>query len=220
MAESIRRIPPEHGVPERVLHPRVSSMGRRLIACLPALLLGVMCLLVLTLRRPASFAALVLALVVLGCAAAAWRWLRPAMVAITPTHVLGSRTIGFTTMRRDRIERLVVVDALRRPAGSAQGRRRGRSRPYLWAADDAGRRLFRMDGTIWDLTSINRLVEHLGVRTERFQEASPEHLARTWPRLVGPFMRFPWLKPLLSGLALVSGVLAVLWLGWTTGQSG
>lgn len=220
MAESIRRIPERHGVPQRVLHPRLSSMGRRLLACLPPLLLGTVCVLVLVLRRPAPYAMLLLGIVVAACAFAVWRWLRPVTVVITATHVLGSRTIGFSAMRRDDIERLVVVDALRRPArAGADGRRRraGLPRPYLWAADDAGRRLFRMDGTLWDRGSIDRLVEHLGVKTERFREASPAHLARTWPHLVGPFMRFPWLGPLLSGLAVIAGVLLLLWLGWQQG---
>lgn len=220
MTESIRRIPERHGAPQRVLHPRLSSMGRRLLACLPSLLLGAVCLVVLLLRRPAPYAMLLLGIVIAACTFAAWRWLRPATVVVTATHVLGSRTIGFSTMRREDIERLVVVDALRRPArAGVDGKRRraGLPRPYLWAADDAGRRLFRMDGTLWDRSSIDRLVEHLGVRTERFREASPAHLARTWPRLVGPLMRFPWLRPLLSGLAVIASAMLLLWLGWHQG---
>lgn len=220
MAESIRRIPERHGIPQKVLHPRLSSMGRRLMACLPSLVLGAACLVVLVLRRPAPYAMLLLGIVVVACAFAAWRWLRPVTVVITPTHVLGSRTFGFSSMRRHDIERVVVVDTLRRPAraGSDGKRRRaGMARPYLWAADDAGRRLFRMDGIVWDRTSINRLVEHLGVKTERFREASPAHLSRTWPHLVGPFMRFPWLRPLLSGLVVSAGAVLLLWLGWNQG---
>lgn len=220
MAESFRQIPARYGTVERVLHPRIGSMGRRLLACLPALVLGLLCLAVLGARRPAPLGIIVLVVVILVCGFSAWRWLRPVTVAITPTHVLGSRTIGFHSMERARIERLVVVDSLRRPArtgADGRRRRRGVARPYLWAADEAGRRLFRMDGTIWDRKSIDRLVEHLGVKTERFAQASPAHLAKTWPRLVGPFMRFPWLRPLLTGLALIGAVLLLLWLGWNQG---
>lgn len=220
MAESIRQIPAKYGTAERVLHPRIGSMGRRLLACLPAVVLGLLCLAVLGVRRPAPMGIIVLVIVIIGCAVSAWRWLRPVTVAITPTHVLGSRTIGFHTMERAKIERLVVVDSLRRSARTGSDgtkRRRGVARPYLWAADDAGRRLFRMDGTIWDRKSIDRLVEHLGVKTERFAQASPAHMAKTWPRLVGPFMRFPWLRPLLTGLAAIAAVLLLVWMAWNQG---
>ena len=74
-----------------------------------------------------------------------------------------------------------------------------------------------MDGTIWDRKSIDRLVEHLGVKTERFAQASPAHMAKTWPRLVGPFMRFPWLRPLLTGLAAIAAVLLLVWTAWNQG---
>ena len=141
MAESIRQIPAKYGTAERVLHPRIGSMGRRLLARLPAVVLGLLCLAVLGVRRPAPMGIIVLVIVIIGCAVSAWRWLRPVTVAITPTHVLGSRTIGFHTMERSKIERLVVVDSLRRPARTGSDgtkRRRGVARPYLWAADDAG----------------------------------------------------------------------------------
>lgn len=181
MAESIRQIPARYGTPEKVLHPRIGSMGRRLLACLPALLLGLLCLAALAVRRPAPIAGIVLAAAGAGCAIAVWRRLRPVTVAITPTHVLGSRTIGFHTMERARIERLVVVESLRRPAAEgADGRakRAGAARPYLWAADDSGRRLFRMDGTIWDRRSIEQLVEHLGVGPSASSAPAPP----TWRR--------------------------------------
>ena len=63
MAESIRQIPAKYGTAERVLHPRIGSMGRRLLACLPAVVLGLLCLAVLGVRRPAPMGIIVLVIV-------------------------------------------------------------------------------------------------------------------------------------------------------------
>ncbi|KAA9395368.1 hypothetical protein FCK90_02920 [Kocuria coralli] len=219
MADNIRHIPERFGEVQQVWHPRITSMGRRLLACLPPALLGVMCLAVLWLRRPAPAISAIIAVIVLACVGLCWLWLRPSMVAVTRSHVLGSRIVGFHKAQRSEIEQAVLVEALERPGQASAGRdgkprRRGLTRPYLWLVDDGGRRLFRLDGTVWDVRSLNQLADYLGVPVQKVPRTTPKNLARSWPRIVGPLMRYPWIRSVSSGAVLIATVAVVYWLAW------
>lgn len=219
MADNIRHVPERFGPVQQVWHPRITSMGRRLVACLPAAALGLICLGVLWFRRPAPMVSIIIVVVILVCLALCWVWLRPNTVVATASHLLGSRAVGFHTVRRDRIARAVLVEALevgsRGPTDpGGKSRRRGLTRPYLWLVDDAGRRLFRLDGTVWDLKSLTAIVEYAGVPVDRFPRATAGEVAHAWPKVVGLFMRHPWIKSVLSGALLIATVAAVYWMAW------
>lgn len=218
MAENIRHIPERFGAVQQVWHPRITSMGRRLLACLPAALLAVVCLGVLWLRRPAPAILAIIVVVMLICFALCWVWLRPVTVAVTESHVLSSRAIGFHNVQRTKIARAVLVEALEKPRKATQDsgttRKRGLTRPYLWLADHAGRRLCRFDGTVWDLKSVDSLSSYLDVPVERFHRATAREVAATRPKLVGLSMRHPWIKSAFTGAALIATVVAVYWLAW------
>lgn len=220
MAENIRHLPERFGDVQEVWHPRITSMGRRLLACLPAALLGAVCLVLLWMRRPTPVITVIVVVVILVCIALCWTWLRPNTVAVTRTHVVGSRAIGFHTVERSKVARAVVVESLEKPGqGNKKGGkapRRGLARPFLWLADDAGRSLFRLDGTVWDLKSMSSLAGYLGVPQERIQRIEPKELSAAWPKLVTVLMRYPWIKSLFTGAVLICTVAAVYWLAWNS----
>lgn len=218
MADNIRHIPGRFGQVRQVWHPRITSMGRRILACFPAAVLGVLCLVMLWMRRPAPAISAIIVVVVLVCIALCWVWLRPNTVAVTSSHVLGSRGIGFRNAVREKVRGAVVVESLERPGqGSKRGGKapkRGLARPFLWLVDDDGRNLFRLDGTVWDLRSMQELATYLGVPTTQFQRVEPKALGNRWPKLVTPLMRYPWIKSVFTGAVLIGIVAAVYWLAW------
>ncbi|MDO5618625.1 hypothetical protein [Kocuria sp.] len=218
MADNIRHIPERFGPVQRVWHPRISSMGRRILACLPAAFLGLVCLVMLWMRRPTPAISAIIVVVILVCIALCWVWLRPNTVAVTATHVLGSRAVGFSNAAREKARSVVVVESLERPGFSAQrggkAPKRGFARPYLWLVDHAGKPIFRLDGTVWDARSMNELADQLGVAVNRIQRVEPKELAQAWPKLVTPLMRYPWIKSVFTGALLVGTVAAVYWLAW------
>lgn len=220
MADNIRHIPERFGQVSHVWHPRITSMGRRILACLPAAVLGTLCLVVLWMRRPAPTISAIIVVVILVCIALCWLWLRPNTVAVTGSHVLGSRGIGFRSVARSKVSRAVVVESLEKPGqGLKRGGkapRRGLARPFLWLVNDDGRRLFRLDGTVWDHKSMQELGQYLGVPVEQFRRIEPKELAKRWPKLVTPLMRFPWIKSVVTGAVLIATVGAVFWLAGTT----
>lgn len=218
MADNIRHIPERFGQVSQVWHPRITSMGRRILACLPAVVLGVLCLLVLWMRRPAPVISAIIVVVVLVCVALCWVWLRPSTVAVTGSHVLGSRAVGFRDVARSKVSRAVVVESLEKPGQDAKrggkAPKRGLARPFLWLVDDDGRRLFRLDGTVWDVRTMRELATYLGVPVEQYRRTEPKALRERWPKLVTPLMRHPWIKSLFTGALLIGTVGAVYWLAW------
>lgn len=218
MADNIRRIPERFGAVQAVWHPRITSVGRRLLACLSPGLLGVICLGVLWMRRPAPAISVVIVAVILGCVVACWLRLRPHTVAVTHTHVLGSRLVGFHQVRRDAVAGAVVVESLEKPGRisrqGAKAPKRGFARPMLWFVDEAQRPVLRLDGNVWDLRSLDELTDYVGVRTHRYHRVEPQELAQSWPKTVTVLMRYPWITSVLTGFTLVAVVAAVYWLAW------
>ncbi|MDO4253804.1 MAG: hypothetical protein Q4C81_01445 [Kocuria sp.] len=218
MADDIRRIPERFGAVQAVWHPRITSVGRRLLACLPPGLLGVICLVVLWMRRPAPVISALIVVVIAVCIGLCWVWLRPNTVAVTNSHVVGSRLVGFHTVKHSDISGVVLVDSFEKPGQSARkggkAPRRGFARPLLWLVDNTGRSLLRLDGTVWDPKSMTEMADYLRVPVERIQRVEPKQLAQSWPKLVTPLMRYPWITSVFTGVVLIGAVLGVYWLAW------
>lgn len=211
MAETVRQIPAKYSVPLHVFHPAISSYGRRAGAAAAPLLLVAAVVLVLWWVRPRGPVIAVLVLLAVLGGLTAYGYLRPALAAITPTHALSSRWIGFRAAARADVAQVVTVDALLTgdagaDPGTGRGARRGGAQ--LWLVSAAGRRMLSLDGRVWDATTLRRFARLSGAQHVHFQRATPAELARHWPRLVPWRLRHPRLRYALSSAALV-GVLAL-----------
>lgn len=207
MADTVRQVPEKYGPARAVLRPRLGSYGRRLLGSVPPLLVAALLLLLLWTRRPApGVAAVALVLAVLA-GAACWVRLRPALVVRTDSHVLRSRTVGFAATALADLDHVVTVGALDRSAGP-----RSAGRPQLWAADRAGRRVFALDGAVWDARAIEDVAAVLGAPRTHVERMTAREAAARWPRLVPWRLRHPRLGPAAGTAATLVVLLLVLWL--------
>lgn len=208
MADTVRQVPEKYGPVRATLRPRLGSYGRRLLASLPPLLVGAALLLLLWWRRPAPGAALVLLGLVLLAGAACWIRLRPALVVRTDSHVLRSRTVGFAATPLAQVAHVVTVDALHRAADSP--RRAGRA--HLWAADRSGRRVFALDGAVWDARTLDEVAAALRVPRTHLEHTTVREAAARWPRLVPWRLRHPRSATATSSAGVLAVVALAVWL--------
>lgn len=212
MAETVRQIPEKYSAPLHVLHPAVSSYGRRMWAAAAPLALAAAALLAVWWRRPRGPAIAVLVLLALLGGITAYGYLRPALAVITPSHFLTSRWVGFRAVARGDVAQAVTVDALLAPgtgSGSAPGRRRGR--PHLWLVGATGKRLLSLDGAVWDAASLREFARLSGAQHVHVRRATPAELARHWPRLIPWRVRHPRWRSALSSAALVAVLALTVW---------
>ncbi|GGG53692.1 hypothetical protein GCM10011374_15730 [Kocuria dechangensis] len=208
MADAVRQVPEKYGPVRQVFHPRLGSYWRRLLSCVPPLLVLAAGMLFLYYRRPAAGIAVVVAVVVLAAAAACWGRLRPVLVARTDDHLLRSRTVGFAAASLADVDHVVTVGSLHRDAGSP----RKAGRPHLWVGDAAGRRVFALDGAVWDARTLGEVAEALGRPRTHVESATVRDAVRRWPRLVPWRLRHPRLRSAAGSAALLAVVALVVWL--------
>lgn len=219
MAENTRDIPERYGKLVQGFHPRLGSYGRRLLAVTPNLLLAALLLGYLAYKRPAATITIIAVLLIAGSAAACYSVLRPATAALTETHLLKARLIGWTAVPRERIAGTVFVTRLR-PAGadSARGpfaRLRSRGVPALWFTDAQGRRLLRFDGRIWDAKTLRGLSGKLTPSTEVYELADVEQIDAAHPHLITFAERHPRFRStVLTVLGVLILVLVLLLAFW------
>ncbi|KLU08787.1 hypothetical protein [Kocuria sp. SM24M-10] len=208
MADAVRQVPEKYGPVRAVLRPRLGSYGRRLLACSAPMLAGAVLLLLLWSRRPGPAVAVVLLGLVLVAALACWLRLRPALVVRTDSHLLRSRTVGFAATPLARLDSVVTVGALHRSADSP--RRAGR--PHLWAADRSGRRVFALDGDVWDARALGEVAEALDAPRTHVEQLTAGQAAARWPRLVPWRLRHQRLCSAASSAAVIAVLALAVWL--------
>lgn len=207
MADSVRQVPAKYGPVRAVLRPRPGSYGRRLLGSLTPLAVAAALVLLLWSRRPGPGAAAVLLVLVVLAIGACWVRLRPALVVRTDSHVLRSRTVGFAATALADLDHVVTVGALDGPAAGP----RPAARPHLWAADRAGRRVFALDGAVWDARALDDVAAALGAPRTHLGRTSAREAAARWPRLVPWRLRHPRLRSAAGTLATLAVLLLVLW---------
>lgn len=214
MAENLRDVPERYGRVVEGFHPRIGSYGRRLGSVAPHLVLAALLVLYLFYKRPAAAFVVVAVALILGAGILCWSVLKPTAAALTTTHLLRARTIGWHAVERSRITDSVFVERLRPRAALQEGggpvrRFRQRGAPALWFTDDAGRRLMRFDGTVWDVRTLRDLAGKVTPSTEYFQEANVMDVEAQHPGLVSFTERHPRVRGTVLSLLAVAMILLV-----------
>ena len=134
-----------------------------------------------------------------------WRY-RLSYAAVTRTEFVKRGWLpGFVRLRRDEIDSLVLVRTYRDHSTETS--------TQLLALDDEGRRLFRMRGTYWSETSVDAVVDALGIPTT----VLPRPLTRreffaAYPDSPYWYESRPWIGATIAGIlfTLGTGTLVVL----------
>lgn len=134
-----------------------------------------------------------------------WRY-RLSYAAVTRTEFVKRGWLpGFVRLRRDDVDTLVLVRTYRDHSTETS--------TQLLALDDEGRRLFRMRGTYWSETSVDAVVDALGIPTT----VLPRPLTRreffaAYPDSPYWYESRPWIGATIAGIlfTLGTGTLVVL----------
>ena len=134
-----------------------------------------------------------------------WRY-RLSFAAVTRTEFVKRGWLpGFVRLRRDEVDSLVLVRTYRDHSTETV--------TQLLALDDEGRRLFRMRGTYWSESSVDAVVEALGMPTT----VVPRPLTRreffaAYPDSPYWYESRPWIGATIAGIlfTLGTGTLVVL----------
>lgn len=162
MAENLRDVPAKYGQLQEGFYPRINSYGRRVLSVLPTILLALALLAILYFKRPAAAFVVVVLVMEVVAALAVYSVLKPAVAAVTDTHVMKGRLIGWKAVPRDRVEHTIFVEKLKPKAAlkasdSTWSRLRYRGVPGLWFIDPGGKSLLRFDGRVWDTKTLRRI---------------------------------------------------------------
>ena len=155
MAERAHEISSKHGTAEHIYHPRIRSYGRRVEAALPGTLTLIAALAFLGYKRPALPYTIVTLLIAFCAGISLYSVLKPTIVALTDTHVLRARLIGWKAVPLKNIDHTILVEKLypKQAHGkktTGMGRLRYRPVPAMWAISKNKKPLMRLDGRVWD----------------------------------------------------------------------
>ena len=159
MAERAHEISSKHGTAEHIYHPRIRSYGRRVEAALPGTLTLIAALAFLGYKRPALPYTIVTLLIAFCAGISLYSVLKPTIVALTDTHVLRARLIGWKAVPLKNIDHTILVEKLypKQAHGkktTGMGRLRYRPVPAMWAISKNKKPLMRLDGRVSEQTTV------------------------------------------------------------------
>lgn len=189
MAEHAHQVPDKYGAVTKIFHPRINSYHRRLIAGVPAGVLALACIWFMVAKRPTPIFMVILGLIVLGALFAIYSTLRPQIVVKTETHVLSGRLFGWQAADLSEISQTVFAERLtpRQAAGkelTGMAALRYKGVPALWAVNAKGKRIFRLDGRIWDAKTLRAIATAIAPQTTVYQVINVTQMNKQHPGLV------------------------------------
>ncbi|MEU7992847.1 hypothetical protein [Rothia amarae] len=189
MAEHVYQVPEKYGEAQGTYHPRIHSYHRRIFASIPPTLVILAIIFLLTRRRFALPYTIILIVVVIAAAFAIYSVLKPNIVVRTSTHLLRGRTIGWNVVPLANIsqtvfaERLASKKSMNLPDGGAKSLRH-KGIPAMWALNSAGKKVFRLDGRIWDGKTMRRIAADISDQTVVYPRINVVQMNKQHPGLV------------------------------------
>lgn len=220
MAENAHQVPDQYGTVTHVYHPRINSYHRRLLGAAPSLVLALACLWFMAAKRPAPAVMVLLAVITVGAIVSIYTLLKPHIVVKTETHLLRGKLIGWETVDLTTIDHTVLAERLtpkqaadRELTGAAALRYKGV--PALWAVNDKKKRVFRLDGRIWDAKTMRNIAAAISPQTTVYPSINVTQMNKQWPGLVTFNELHPGWKSATLGLIsllflLALGIAAIL----------
>ena len=172
MAERAHEISSKHGTAEHIYHPRIRSYGRRVEAALPGTLTLIAALAFLGYKRPALPYTIVTLLIAFCAGISLYSVLKPTIVALTDTHVLRARLIGWKAVPLKNIDHTILVEKRYRPV------------PAMWAISKNKKPLMRLDGRVWDAKTMRTVSSKLSEQTTVYQKANVLDIDKLHPHLI------------------------------------
>lgn len=189
MAENAHEVPAKYGQVTNIYHPRIGSYHRRIIAGLPSAVLALACLWFMLAKRPTPLVMVLLALIAVGAVITLYSMLKPHLVVQTPTHILRGRLFGWHAVPLADIDHTVIAERLtpkqaagKELTGVAAVRYKGV--PALWAINTKKKRVFRLDGRIWDAKTLRTIASTLAPQTTVYPSINVTQMNKQWPGLV------------------------------------
>lgn len=216
MAENLRDVPAQYGTRPEGFYPRINSYGRRLLSVLPTLVFAVVLLVIVFERRAAAPLIILVVLLEALAALVVYSVLSPAIVAVTETHVLRGRLVGWKAAPLAKVEHSVFVERMQPRAAlkapdTAMARLRYRGIPGLWLLDGAGKRVMHFDGRIWDAKTLRAISQRTTPATTVYQQANVQDIDQRHPGMLTFRQKHPrFLSTVATVLAVV--VLVALFL--------
>lgn len=189
MAENAHEVPQKYGKITKIYHPRVTSYHRRLLAVVPHALLAIACTWFLFAKRPTPIFTVVLVLVALSALCALYSVLKPHIVVTTQTHILRGRLFGWQAVELASIDHTVLAERLtpKQAAGkelSGLAALRHKGVPAMWAVNAHKKRVFRLDGRIWDAKTLRAIATAIAPQTTVYPSINVTQMSKQWPGLV------------------------------------
>ncbi|WP_421084491.1 hypothetical protein [Rothia nasimurium] len=189
MAENAHQVPKHYGEPTTVYHPRIHSYHRRVLAVLPSLLLALACIGFMGYKRPTPLVMVALALVAVFAICSIYGTLRPHIVVKTDTHVLRGRLYGWQAVPLASFAQTVLVERLTPKQASGKELKgaaalRYKGVPALFGVDGQGKRIFRLDGRIWDAKTLRSIATSIAPQTTVYTSINVVQMNKQHPGLV------------------------------------
>lgn len=209
MAENAHEVPEKYGTVTDIYHPRINSYHRRILAVIPSGVLAVACLWFMVAKRPAPIAMVFLAIVALFALIGIYSVLKPHIVVKTDTHLLRGKLIGWEAIALKDINHTVLAERLipkqatgKELTGLAAIRYKGL--PALWAVTADKKRLFRLDGRIWDAKTMRKIAAAISPQTTFYPNINVTQMNKQWPGLVAFNELHPgWKSAIFGAISLI-----------------
>lgn len=208
MAEHVHQVPEKYGQVRSVYHPRIYSYHRRLIAGLPSSVLALACIWFMIAKHPTPLVMAILTFVALGAVFAVYSVLRPHIVVKTDTHILRGKLVGWEAVDLASIEHTVLAERLtpKQAAGKELNgikALRFKGTPALWALNAQKKRVFRLDGRIWDAKTMRAIAGAISPQTTLYKVINVTQMNAQHPGLVTFNELHPgWKSTTLGAIAL------------------
>lgn len=189
MAENAHEVPAKYGQATNIYHPRIGSYHRRIIAVLPSTVLALACLWFMLAKRPTPLVMALLVFIAVGAIITLYSMLKPHIVVRTQTHILRGRLFGWHAVPLADIDHTVIAERLtpKQAAGkelTGVAAMRYKGVPALWAFNTKKKRVFRLDGRIWDAKTLRAIASTLAPQTTVYPSINVAQMNKQWPGLV------------------------------------
>lgn len=189
MAEHAHQVPDKYGQVTAIYHPRIHSYHRRLMAGAPSTILALACIWFMAAKRPTPIMMVILAFIVLGAICTIYSVLRPQIVVKTDSHILRGKLVGWEAIALADIDHTVLAERLTPKQASGKELKgiaalRFRGAPALWALNTKKKRIFRLDGRIWDAKTMRAIATAISPQTTVYKVINVTQMKTQHPGLV------------------------------------
>ncbi|MFW0110740.1 hypothetical protein ACN082_06170 [Rothia sp. CCM 9417] len=208
MAEHVHQVPEKYGQVRAIYHPRIHSYHRRLIAGVPSTVLALACIWFMLTKRPTPIVMVILVFIALGAICAIYSVLRPQIIVKTNSHILRGKLVGWETVPLADIEHTVLAERLTPKQASGKELKgiaalRFKGAPALWALNSKQKRIFRLDGRIWDAKTMRAIATAISPQTTVYKVINVTQMKTQHPGLVTFNELHPgWKSTVLGAISL------------------